>query len=72
MPKSVCSSVLFPIPPKLFFSRLELVSLSGLSRRFIDSLIAEGTIRVKRVGDRVLIPRCELLEFANVQEGDRG
>jgi excisionase family DNA binding protein len=57
------------IPPKLFFNRREIVSLTGLSLRFIDSLIAHGMIRVKRVGDRVLIPRHELLRFAEITEG---
>lgn len=72
MPKFVCSSNFLPIPAKLFFNRREVVTLTGLSLRFIDSLIADGTIRAKRVGDRVLIPRHELLRFANFPEGDRG
>jgi excisionase family DNA binding protein len=58
-----------PIPAKLFFSRREIVSLTGLSLRFVDSLIANGVIRAKRVGDRVLIPRHELLRFAEATEG---
>lgn len=62
------SSNVLPIPAKLFFNRRELVSLTGLSLRFVDSLIADGTIRVKRVGDRVLIPRHELLLFAELEE----
>jgi len=56
------------IPAKLFFSRREVVSLTGLSLRFVDSLIANGVIRVKRVGDRVLIPRHELLRFAELTD----
>ncbi len=59
---------LLPIPDKLFFNRREIVSLTGLSLRFVDSLIADGTIRVKRVGDRVLIPRHELLRFTELEE----
>ncbi len=62
------SSNVLPIPAKLFFNRRELVSLTGLSLRFVDSLIADGVIRVKRVGDRVLIPRHELLLFAELEE----
>jgi len=60
-----------PIPPKLLFSRRELAALTGLSLGFIDNLIADGTIRVVRLGDRVLIPRHELLRFASVPEGDQ-
>jgi excisionase family DNA binding protein len=68
MPELAQSSYALPIPPKLFFNRRELVSLTGLSLRFVDSLIADGMIRVKRVGDRVLIPRHELLRFAELTE----
>jgi excisionase family DNA binding protein len=63
------SSNTLPIPAKLFFNRREIVSLTGLSLRFVDSLIADGMIRVKRVGDRVLIPRRELLRFAELTDG---
>ncbi len=56
------------IPAKLFFNRREVVALTGLSLRFVDSLIVNGIIRVKRVGDRVLIPRHELLRFAEIVE----
>jgi excisionase family DNA binding protein len=59
----------FPIPAKLLFNRREIVSLTGLSLRFVDSLIARGVIRAKRVGDRVLIPRHELLRLAEITEG---
>jgi excisionase family DNA binding protein len=68
MPEPAQSSNALPIPPKLFFNRREIVSLTGLSLRFVDSLIADGIIRVKRVGDRVLIPRHELLRFAELTE----
>jgi excisionase family DNA binding protein len=57
MPVPAQPSNALPIPAKLFFSRREIVSLTGLSLRFVDSLIANGVIRAKRVGDRVLIPR---------------
>ncbi len=46
-----------PIPGKLLFNRSEVASLTGLSLRTLSYLIADGTIRVKRVGSRVLIPR---------------
>jgi excisionase family DNA binding protein len=58
-----------PIPGKLLFDRSEFASLTGLSLRTVSYLIADGTIRVKRVGSRVLIPRHELLRFAEVTEG---
>lgn len=69
MPVPAQASKALPIPAKLFFSRREIVSLTGLSLRFVDSLIANGVIRAKRVGDRVLIPRHELLRFAELTDG---
>jgi len=59
------------IPAKLFSNYFEVASLTGLPLRFVDSLIANGTIHAKRVGDRVLIPRHELLRSANVPEEDQ-
>jgi excisionase family DNA binding protein len=56
-----------PIPGKLLFDRSEFASLTGLSLRTVSYLIADGTIRVKRVGSRVLIPRAELLRFAEIE-----
>jgi excisionase family DNA binding protein len=70
MPEPAQSSNALPIPLKLFFNRREIASLTGLSLRFVDPLIADGMIRVKRVGDCVLIPRHELLRFAEVEVTD--
>jgi excisionase family DNA binding protein len=56
------------ISDKLLFDRREVAALSGLSLRFIDNLIADGTLRAKRVGARVLIPRQEFLRFAEITE----
>jgi excisionase family DNA binding protein len=57
-----------PIPGKLLFDRSEFASLTSLSLRTVSYLIADGTIRVKRIGTRVLIPRAELLRFAEIEE----
>lgn len=69
MSEPIRPSSALSLPSKLFFSRREIVSLTGLSLRFVDSLIANGVIRAKRVGDRVLIPRHELLRFAELTDG---
>jgi len=66
------TSAVLPIPDKLCFDRRESAAYTGLSLRFIDKLIADGTLRVKRVGARVLIPRQELLRFAEVTETSKG
>jgi excisionase family DNA binding protein len=66
------SSTTLPISPKLLFDRAEFSALTGLSLRTVATLIADGTLRVKRVGRRTLIPRAELLRFCEVQETIRG
>jgi excisionase family DNA binding protein len=58
----------FPIPEKLLFDRSEFSALTGLSLRTVANLIADGTLRVKRVGRRTLILRSELLRFCEVPE----
>jgi len=66
------STTSLPIPAKLLFDRTEFSALTGLSLRTVANLIADGTLRVKRVGRRTLIPRAELLQFCEVQETIRG
>jgi excisionase family DNA binding protein len=61
-----------PISSKLLFDRAEFSALTGLSLRTVANLIADGTVRVKRVGRRTLIPRAELLRFCEIQETIRG
>jgi hypothetical protein len=61
-------SFVLPIPDKLFFDRRDVVAFTGLSLRFVDLLVADGTLGVKRIGARVLVPRAELLKFAGVSE----
>jgi len=65
---ATANSAVLPIPDKLCFDRRESAAYTGLSLRFIDKLIADGTLRAKRVGTRVLVPRAELLKFAGVTE----
>lgn len=49
---------------KLMYSRKEAAKLLSLSVRQLDYLIANGDLKVKRVGKRVLIPHQVLLQFA--------
>jgi excisionase family DNA binding protein len=69
---TVPSSFLIPIPAKLLFSRNEIVSITGLSLRTVAQLIADGEIRITRVGGRVFIPRAELLLICEIEPTDRG
>ena len=61
-----------PIPGKLLFDRSDFASLTGLSLRTVAQLIADGEIRVKYVGRRILITRAELLRFCEVAEPNKG
>ena len=49
---------------KLLVSRHEAAYRLSISRRALDYLIADGTIKVRRIGSRVLIPKQVLLKFA--------
>ena len=62
------STITLPIPSKLLFDRSEFAVLTGLSLRTVATLIASGTLRVKRIGRRTLILRSELLRFCEVPE----
>ena len=64
---SVPAITAHPVESKLLFSRKESAQLTGLSVPFIDILIRDGRLRVKRVGARVLVPRSELLRFAEIE-----
>lgn len=50
-------------PTKLAYSIKEATEQTGLSRAYINILIARGELRHRKTGRRVLIPRDALLEF---------
>jgi len=62
---STTLALLEPLPQKLVVDRREFAALLGLSVGMVDKLIRGGQIKITRVGDRVLIPRRELLRFAS-------
>ena len=47
----------------LAFSRREAADALGISLRMLDYLLADGKIRGRRLGRRVLIPRAEVEQF---------
>jgi len=53
---------------KLLYTRHESCALLSISLRSLDYLLAAKSIKVKRVGVKVLIPQAELLRFAQVEE----
>jgi excisionase family DNA binding protein len=44
----------------LAFTRSEAAEALRVSLRTIDNLLASGNLRSRRIGRRILIPRCEL------------
>lgn len=48
----------------ILYRRRDAAAAIGLSVRALDYLIAEGKVRVRRLGKRVLVPRAELERFA--------
>jgi excisionase family DNA binding protein len=54
-----------PPAPRLLYDRKTAATLLSISVRSLDYLIAEGSIRVRRLGGRVLITRKELERFAD-------
>jgi len=54
--------------PRLLYSRDESAYHLSLSVRAIDYMIAQGTIRVRRIGGRILIPHSELLRLARTDQ----
>jgi excisionase family DNA binding protein len=49
---------------KILYSRVEAAKKLSLSLRTVGTLISKGSIRVRRVGGRVLISHRELERFA--------
>jgi Helix-turn-helix domain len=58
----------FPVENKILFTREESAEILRISVRLLDTLLRDGVIKYKRIGGpvrgRVLIPRAELLRFA--------
>lgn len=51
--------------PKLLFKRSEAAYSLGISIRSVDSMIADGRLKTRRWGSRVLIPASELQRVAD-------
>lgn len=49
---------------KILLDRKEAASLLSISLRTLDSLLARGELKTRRIGRRRLIPRQELEQFA--------
>ena len=51
-------------PPRLLYSRDESAYRLSISPRAIDYMIAKGTIGIRKIGGRILIPHSELIRVA--------
>lgn len=49
---------------KLLYDRREAAAALSISTRTLDYFLANGRLKARRVGRKVLIPRAELLRFA--------
>jgi excisionase family DNA binding protein len=56
---------------KLLYDKKDAAELLSISVRSIDYLIAEGQLRVRRVGRRVLIPYQSLQQFTRSDHSGR-
>jgi hypothetical protein len=66
-PTRSASTAAVPLP-RLLYSRVESAHQLSLSVRAIDYMVAQGAIRVRRIGGRILIPHSELLRLARTDQ----
>ncbi|WP_213805738.1 helix-turn-helix domain-containing protein [Granulicella sp. dw_53] len=53
-----------PSIERLLYSRKEAAFLLSISTRTLDTYIAVGKLKVRKLGGRKLIPKAELVRFA--------
>lgn len=56
--------------PRLLYSRTEAAYQWSISTRAVDYLIAEGKVRIRRIGGRILVPHSELLRIARTGQNE--
>ena len=54
--------------PRLLYSRVEAAYQWSLSVRAVDYMIAQGKVRTRKIGGRILIPHPELLRIARADQ----
>ncbi len=52
----------------ILLSRKEAARVLSVGRGKLDQLVSDGTIRTRRIGRRVLVPREELERFARGEQ----
>jgi excisionase family DNA binding protein len=56
----------------VLLNRSDVAKLLNLSLRTIDSLLARGELKTRKVGRRVLIPRQDVERFARMASTTKG
>jgi excisionase family DNA binding protein len=56
----------------MLLSRKEVARALGISLRLIDTLVARGELRVRRIGRRTLVERRECEKFARRDHQTQG
>lgn len=51
-----------PVEAQILFSRVQASAALGISIRAVDYLIANGSLKTRRIGRRRLIPRVQILQ----------
>lgn len=54
--------------PRLLYSRQESAYQWSISVRAVDYMISAGTVHVRRIGGRILIPHSELIRIAKFDQ----
>jgi hypothetical protein len=57
-----------PSGPRLLYDRKEAAYQWSISIRAVDYMIAQGRVRTRKIGGRILIPHSELLRIARVDQ----
>jgi len=53
------------LPPKLLYARRDVAHALSISLRSVDHLIANGQIKTRKLGNRVMVSDAELRRFAD-------
>ena len=53
------------LPPKLLYARKDVAHVLSISLRSVDHLIANGKLKTRKLGNRIMVTWAELSRFAD-------
>jgi excisionase family DNA binding protein len=65
-PKKPAARAVMPPEQRLLVDRRNAAQYLSISQRSLDYLLANGELRTRRIGTRVLIPLSELQRYARI------